>query len=64
MSAAKCPICGQPATAENRPFCSTRCADLDLHRWLSGGYSVPGEADGENPDGLPRETACDPDEES
>ena len=39
--AAKCPICGKPADAVLRPFCSKRCADVDLHRWLSGVYVVP-----------------------
>jgi uncharacterized protein len=36
-----CPICGKPAQARWRPFCSKRCADVDLHRWLSGSYAVP-----------------------
>jgi uncharacterized protein len=36
-----CPICGKPADAVLRPFCSKRCADVDLHRWLSGVYVVP-----------------------
>ena len=36
-----CPICGRPAAARLRPFCSKRCADIDLHRWLSGRYAVP-----------------------
>ena len=36
-----CPICGKPAQARWRPFCSKRCADVDLHRWLSGAYTVP-----------------------
>ena len=36
-----CPICGTPAEARWRPFCSKRCADVDLHRWLSGTYAVP-----------------------
>ena len=35
-----CPICGKPATAEFRPFCSKRCKDVDLHRWLAGVYRV------------------------
>jgi uncharacterized protein len=38
---AKCPICGKPAELLFRPFCSKRCADVDLHRWFSGSYSVP-----------------------
>jgi endogenous inhibitor of DNA gyrase (YacG/DUF329 family) len=36
-----CPICGKPATFTDRPFCSKRCADVDLHRWLSGVYATP-----------------------
>jgi endogenous inhibitor of DNA gyrase (YacG/DUF329 family) len=41
MSKPSCPICGRPAEAEFRPFCSKRCADIDLQRWLSGRYAVP-----------------------
>jgi len=37
----KCPICGKPTVAAFRPFCSRRCADVDLNRWLSGVYAVP-----------------------
>lgn len=37
----RCPICRQPAAEAHRPFCSKRCADIDLHRWLSGVYAVP-----------------------
>ena len=40
MSAA-CPICGKPTHDDHRPFCSKRCADIDLNRWLSGVYAVP-----------------------
>ena len=40
--AAECPICGKPVDAKFRPFCSRRCADIDLHGWLKGGYSIPG----------------------
>jgi len=45
--AKRCPICGQPAVAEFRAFCSRRCADVDLNRWLSGVYVVPGKAEEE-----------------
>ena len=38
---AKCPICSKPAAEPHRPFCSKRCADVDLNRWLSGVYTVP-----------------------
>ncbi len=41
--AAHCPICGKPAKPEFRPFCSRRCADVDLGRWFGERYSVPGE---------------------
>jgi len=41
-TAKPCPICGKPATPESRPFCSERCRDIDLNRWLSGSYVVPG----------------------
>ena len=36
-----CPICGKPAEQMFRPFCSKRCADVDLHRWFSGRYAIP-----------------------
>ena len=39
----RCPICGKPALDPFRPFCSRRCADVDLNRWLSGAYAVPGK---------------------
>jgi uncharacterized protein len=38
---APCPICRKPAQPDYRPFCSKRCADVDLQRWLTGGYAVP-----------------------
>jgi endogenous inhibitor of DNA gyrase (YacG/DUF329 family) len=42
-----CPICGKQATEASRPFCSERCRDVDLNRWLSNSYAIPGrpEAD-------------------
>lgn len=43
VSTAKCTICGQPVQPRFRPFCSKRCADVDLHRWLGGTYRVPTE---------------------
>jgi uncharacterized protein len=51
-----CPICGKPARPAEHPFCSRRCADIDLHRWLKGAYTVPvrPEAD-EPPEGVPPE---------
>jgi uncharacterized protein len=40
-----CPICGKPATEPSRPFCSERCRDVDLNRWLSNSYAIPGRKD-------------------
>ena len=37
----KCPTCGAPADAEARPFCSSRCADVDLGNWFQGKYGIP-----------------------
>ena len=37
-----CAICGKPQDPKLRPFCSKRCKDLDLARWLTGGYAIPG----------------------
>jgi uncharacterized protein len=42
-----CPICGNPAAEAARPFCSRRCADVDLNRWLSGVYAIPVTEDDE-----------------
>ena len=39
--AALCPICGRDTVTEFRPFCSARCADVDLGRWLTGSYRIP-----------------------
>ena len=40
-TAKSCPICSKPAVEKFRPFCSRRCANVDLNRWLSGVYAVP-----------------------
>jgi uncharacterized protein len=39
----RCPICGKPATPRHQPFCTSRCADIDLGRWLKGNYRVETE---------------------
>ena len=36
-----CPVCHQPVAKEHAPFCSKRCADIDLGRWLKGSYAIP-----------------------
>lgn len=41
--AGRCPICGKPPVTRYRPFCSKRCADVDLARWLRGDYRIPGD---------------------
>ncbi|BCJ91871.1 hypothetical protein IZ6_26060 [Terrihabitans soli] len=46
----RCPICGKPAVAAHIPFCSTKCADIDLNRWLGGEYRIPTD---ERPDAAP-----------
>jgi hypothetical protein len=43
----RCPTCGKPAAEATLPFCSSRCRDVDLHRWLSGRYVVPGSENDE-----------------
>ena len=49
---ATCPICKRPEEPEFRPFCSKRCADVDLAKWLTGAYAIPvaeDDADGDVP---------------
>lgn len=57
MTTSACPICGKPPTSKYRPFCSGRCADVDLNRWLTDAYAYPAEADEEV------EPSAPPDEE-
>lgn len=45
-----CPICGKPTAPDYRPFCSRRCADVDLGRWLTEGYGIPAESEDEAED--------------
>lgn len=49
-----CPICSRPTAAEHRPFCSARCRQVDLGRWLGEAYRIPAvesdETDEEAPD--------------
>ena len=55
MTASRCPICGKPAEIEFRPFCSRRCADVDLQRWLRGAYVVPSVEDEDESTAAPDE---------
>ncbi len=59
-----CPICGAPAEAKFRPFCSRRCADVDLSRWLRGAYAVAGGHEDADEDGDDARAAVSPDPDS
>jgi endogenous inhibitor of DNA gyrase (YacG/DUF329 family) len=52
-----CPICGRPTEHSYRPFCSRRCADVDLSRWLRGAYAIPGRAEAEEDGDSPEPAA-------
>jgi endogenous inhibitor of DNA gyrase (YacG/DUF329 family) len=56
-----CPICGKPVATRFRPFCSGRCKDVDLNRWLTGAYAIPAVESEDDSDGeaLMREQARD-----
>ena len=45
-----CPICGRAADAHYKPFCSARCANVDLSRWLNEGYLIPARPDADEQD--------------
>jgi endogenous inhibitor of DNA gyrase (YacG/DUF329 family) len=49
---APCAICGKPQNPKNKPFCSPRCADIDLGRWLKGSYAIPAVDDDDDEDGM------------
>ena len=49
-----CSICGRPAEEAFKPFCSVRCANVDLARWLGGGYAIPGGVMDDDEDGDPK----------
>lgn len=51
---ARCPQCSKPVAQAYRPFCSKRCADVDLGKWLNEQYVLPG--DSEIPDDVGEET--------
>lgn len=58
MTAKTCPICGKPTDSKHSPFCSPRCADVDLNRWLKGAYAIPA-VESDDPD--EEETGAAPD---
>ena len=45
---APCAICGRPRVEKYAPFCSRRCADVDLYRWLKGSYVIPASDESED----------------
>ncbi|MEE9586506.1 MAG: DNA gyrase inhibitor YacG [Hyphomicrobiaceae bacterium] len=49
----RCPVCRASTQHDYRPFCSKRCANLDLGRWLGGRYAIPGHPDTEEDGELP-----------
>ena len=62
MAKRRCPICGKEAAEKTRPFCSARCKDVDLNRWLSGGYVIPGAPeDDDEAERPPRQSGEDDD---
>jgi uncharacterized protein len=63
MSAPACPICGKPTDPATRPFCSKRCSDVDLHRWLAGSYAIPA-SDEEGEQDAPPGAANEDDDEA
>jgi endogenous inhibitor of DNA gyrase (YacG/DUF329 family) len=59
----RCPICKAPTEAAYRPFCSARCRDIDLSRWLRGAYAIPGgrpDADEDGEDAAAQAAAAPP----
>jgi endogenous inhibitor of DNA gyrase (YacG/DUF329 family) len=50
---ARCPVCSKPVNANYRPFCTKRCADIDLGRWLKESYRVPTEEAVEEAESVP-----------
>lgn len=44
----KCAICGREQDSKYRPFCSSRCANIDLNRWLGGTYAIPAVEDSDD----------------
>ncbi len=57
--AGRCPLCGKPREQRWRPFCSKRCADVDLNRWLKGSYAIPGSPDTDEDEETPTRPADD-----
>lgn len=43
----ECPICKKPSVDAYKPFCSKRCAEVDLGKWLTGSYALPARPEAE-----------------
>lgn len=56
----RCPVCRAPTKPASRPFCSRRCADVDLTRWLSGGYVIQGASADDDEDGDGADAPAEP----
>ena len=63
LPARPCAICGKPATQQFHPFCSGRCADIDLNRWLNGSYVIPAEPVEDDEDDVPTMPGNIPDDD-
>jgi len=57
MTAKPCPICKRPVSETYAPFCSKRCADVDLQRWFSGAYAIPSSQEDEEDLPIPEDEA-------
>lgn len=61
-SGQKCPICKKPPVEGYKPFCSKRCADVDLGKWFSNSYAIPGSEHDDEAAGAEKPASGDPDD--
>jgi hypothetical protein len=64
VKAPRCPVCGKPPDEAYRPFCSRRCADVDLQRWLAGIHRVSGDEQADEDEAAEDRISSDPPEEA
>ena len=57
----RCPICRKEAVEAYRPFCSKRCADIDLAKWFTGSYAISGREEDEGDGEAPNDQSKQPD---
>ena len=60
-AAPACAICGRPRVEKYTPFCSRRCADVDLYRWLNGKYAIPASPEADEDEESVRDAAPEDD---